>query len=875
MRKRLSAFLFCLCLLLSIASPVCAEEEISPEPIRYAILNKADFLAFAESCRLDSFSQNLEVVLKTDINLTGTDFAGIPIFCGTFRGNGYTIRGLNLTQSGSNLGLFRYLTETAVVQDLNVSGTVQPGGSKSTVGGIAGSNAGTIQNCSFTGTISGGECVGGIAGLNAISGLVENCTVNGQVFGTHFVGGLAGENKGILRSCENYASINGNAQQNTISLSDITISSITDSESAGTVTDIGGIAGKSTGVIRSCANFADVGYQQMGYNVGGIAGTQGGSVLDCENHGQIHGRKDVGGIVGHMEPTALIRFEEDALQILQKQLDGLSGTVTATAANVQSTGDQMATQVGTLIGQVADAQTAVESLIPDEENPEFPDEDAVQAAQNAISGSISDMTMTLRGMQETTYSSIGALSNNLHSMQNQLNAMRNTLGNVTDTLGGSIKDVSDLDTEEDLTGKVSGCINYGSILADWNAGGIAGSVGMENDLDMEEDWSILGDNSLNFESELRAVLLNCVNQATITCKKENAGGIVGDQAMGLVKECMNVGDLDASGTEYAGGIAGKSLGYIRSSYAKGRITAGQYVGGIAGEGRVVTDCYSVSEISDASEYQGAILGKIQEELDIDEDPISGNYYFSPGQDLGGIDGISYAGQAQALNRDAFLALEGLPDSFRRVHVHFLYPNGNELCLEVPLGEAFSMSRVPTLPSKAGSETSWKGLNEEDLETVLFDVTYEVDYAEKKTVLQTGSEGEAPKLLLQGLFTEDAVLQMEACQEAIALEEGETLLEAWNFTVSGAEEVTGMRLRLSGGVEAKAVKLLLLGQDGLWRQELGTADGSYLTVPINKDISAVAIVRMPSYKELILLVAAGLAVVVLAGSWFNRKEKRTK
>ena len=130
MRNRIITALLCLCLLLSAALPAAAQEQ-EPEITRLSISTVQRFLSFAEKCRLDSYSRNLVVSLETDLDLTDVEFQGIPIFCGTFEGNGHTISGLRLSGDGSAQGLFRHLTETALVRDLKVQGDVAPGGSRS------------------------------------------------------------------------------------------------------------------------------------------------------------------------------------------------------------------------------------------------------------------------------------------------------------------------------------------------------------------------------------------------------------------------------------------------------------------------------------------------------------------------------------------------------------------------------------------------------------------------------------------------------------------------------------------------------------------------------------------------------------------------
>ena len=115
--KRISALLLCLLLVLSLPVTALAEEAkdtdeaaAAEEGTTLRILRQKQFLDFAENCRLDSYSRNLSVVLLADIDLTGVDFAGIPIFCGNFDGNGHTVSGLSITRDGSNMGLSAMLT---------------------------------------------------------------------------------------------------------------------------------------------------------------------------------------------------------------------------------------------------------------------------------------------------------------------------------------------------------------------------------------------------------------------------------------------------------------------------------------------------------------------------------------------------------------------------------------------------------------------------------------------------------------------------------------------------------------------------------------------------------------------------------------------
>ena len=74
--KRASALI--LCLLLCACLPLTALAEEAGDTGRVLrIYRKQQFLELAESCRLDSYSQNLTVVLMSDIDLKEADFGGI------------------------------------------------------------------------------------------------------------------------------------------------------------------------------------------------------------------------------------------------------------------------------------------------------------------------------------------------------------------------------------------------------------------------------------------------------------------------------------------------------------------------------------------------------------------------------------------------------------------------------------------------------------------------------------------------------------------------------------------------------------------------------------------------------------------------------
>lgn len=326
-----------------------------------------ELTAFAENCTLDTWSVGKIFVLDTDIDLSGTDFSSIPTFGGTFFGQGHTISGLSLTGGSNHKALFRYIQESGEVSQLSVSGIANADGSHSGLALLAGMNYGMIDNCHVSGTVNGVEKTGCVAGINGATGVISNCSASGMVTGDHLIGGIAGENLGTISGCQNYCNINTVAEDNHIDLASIDIdAALTDlltTENAASVTDIGGITGSNSGSLRACVNNGPVGYQHVGYNIGGIAGSQSGFIEGCVNYGLLNGRKDIGGIVGQMEPSSLLKFDEDTLAKLNEEFNTLHDLLTKLDQDCGGSSSALTGQVGQLLNSVENAQAAVDHIL--------------------------------------------------------------------------------------------------------------------------------------------------------------------------------------------------------------------------------------------------------------------------------------------------------------------------------------------------------------------------------------------------------------------------------------------------------------------------------------------------------------------------------
>ena len=139
--------------------------------------------------------------LGKDITIT-TPYSSA--FSGTFDGKGHTV-----TLDGTTNGVFVSTAASATIQNLAVKGTVS-GGEK--IAGVVGMNAGTIQNCKNAADItSNSRYVGGIAGQN--NGTIQSCYNIGRITSSRTrpvkLGGITGsvETAAIVKNCYNVGNI--------------------------------------------------------------------------------------------------------------------------------------------------------------------------------------------------------------------------------------------------------------------------------------------------------------------------------------------------------------------------------------------------------------------------------------------------------------------------------------------------------------------------------------------------------------------------------------------------------------------------------------------------------------------------------------------
>ena len=357
MRRSKTVFsVLCICLILFQCIPFFAFAE--DETVK--ISSAEDFRKFAKNCLTDSWSHNKTVILTQDIDLSEDNYTPVPTFGGVFDGQGFTISGINLSESGSVRGLFRYIEGGATVKNLNVKGNLFPMGTKSYIGGLAGENNGNIINCTFDGNVKGTASVGGIAGIN--QGMISNCAVYGEIYGEHYAGGISGKNLGSIILCKNFAKVNTYTEVVKLNIDNINTDKLLSLENTLDITDIGGIAGFSSGIIQSSENSGSIGYEHVGYNIGGICGRHTGYINGCTNSGTVNGRKDVGGICGQSEPYTILQYSKTSLERLGGELDSLDGIIDRAINNSKNSKVLISESLSAAKKYIRDAKDSVSKI---------------------------------------------------------------------------------------------------------------------------------------------------------------------------------------------------------------------------------------------------------------------------------------------------------------------------------------------------------------------------------------------------------------------------------------------------------------------------------------------------------------------------------
>ncbi len=927
-----------LCLSLTLSSSSAFAEGINDENDNYiefpnvasdwtrvSISTAEDLVNLSESLGLDTASEKLYVTLENDISLEGVKFSPIPYFAGIFNGNSYTISGLSCKDENEPVGLFATVGAGALIENLYVSGNLQPTDSCSYIGGIAGRNNGIIYNCSFSGVVTGDDYVGGLVGLNGLNGLIVSSDSSGAVRGSSMVGGIAGVNNGKIIDSVNLSLINTESSDSGIDITDLDIdlaldiSKLTTQDTNSMPTDIGGIAGYSSGVILNCINSREIGYAHTGYNVGGIAGRSSGYIKGCTNESNVTGRKDIGGIVGQMEPYIQETVSESQLKILSTQLEEMQNLMSKTRSDASATTSQISNRVSKITDSVSDAQgnafdLSDELTVDSLENVTEDDvKDAVsklndeitedvtnaynetktkientdkETVKTELKDSLSELNTQIDLLNKEAKGYSNTLDADLRAINAKYNEMQDTIDNLANT-DLSIEDTSSVDPDLITLGAVRNCENNAYIEGDLNAGGIAGTMGEESSVDPEDEISLEIDLETYKTYEYKAVLDACINRGKVYTKRNYCGGIVGRAEVGYLRDCESYGLVTAEGN-YAGGIAASAQITIKSCLSKTTVSAAKYAGGVLGigvnegtnaAGSVVADCRALVKIADANKFYGAIASTPDGEYD-------NNIFVS--DTLLGLGSYSVDGKAYAVDYDTLVAGIENAEEFSTLTLTFMAEDTVLKTVKFQYGESFGEDVYPAIPSKKDCFAKW---DVTDLSNLTTDTKVNAVYT--PYVASLASENvrstERPIFYVEGNFSDTDVLTIsESNTNAYEVEKENTnglinlffdrvLEEQWLITIPDDGLESHVLRYLPSTISSKTPDVYVHGESG-WKNAELTEIGSYYAFDVDGSKVEIAVVAVtPLYGTfatfaVILLVIIFAVVVTLRRASSRKKQK---
>ena len=425
-----------------------------------------------------------------------------------------------------------------------------------------------------------------------------------------------------------------------------------------------------------------------------------------------------------------------------------------------------------------------------------------------------------------------------------------------------IEDVSEEELSSTTDGKVYNCDNYGKVDGDVNVGGVAGTMDIEYDFDPESDSNVIKDSTLTAKYFTKCVLLDSKNYGDATSRKDCAGAICGYADLGVISGCEGYGTAESTAGDYVGGVVGQSKGSVRNSFAKSELTGRNYIGGIAGYGMNVSGCNTLVNLNGSGNCVGTIAGEI------DPDGSASDNYFVHETEAG-IDGISYAGKAEGMSYEAFMARDGIPAEFSSFAVTFTANGEVVKTITFAYGGSIDESQIPDCPTVEGNYGTWP---EYDYSHLTFDLEVKAEYTAVSTVVAGdlyADNSRTPIVLAEGAFdpaTDVHITSAEA--DGPTLRGNQKLymkynVEILNDTVEDDTDNT-VSLRVYAP-DTGASYTVYTYQNGTWASTSSSRDGSYLvfkTMDRDLQFAVVKAHHGPLFYILIVLIVLAVIVAVL-------------
>ena len=485
---------------------------------------------------------------------------------GTIQGG--TVGSCDITFAGESIGAVTAINNAGATINnvtLDRNANIAFHGPATNVGGIAGKNAGTIGNCNVSspalkldGLTARADSIslGGAAGVNMQDATISETTVTLNITDNlnkyKNLGGVAGENAGdgTLLKC---------TYQGALGKADTAANDNITTGAANVLDTVGGIVGLNNGKVEECS------VPKITLQVMGASG-----LSDSQTYAEkLKSASSVGGIAGRNNSTitsCYVATAKDSGSIITARYGFVGGVAGANNGSISSSGSG-AEKVTALVSQVGEWFT---------------------------DGKTNDMITTLKGTAYNSLKGVDTVSLNNNNVYTATGLAKNDLlvglRGTTATNGKS-------------SGYLGGVVGFNTVngtitraaTGKWFVYG-------DNTTDESKIGGMIGMNEATGEVKL---LVNCaaVRRFTRTDSKNDddtthrnkaniayVGGVIGVQQntaddKWVISECVNLGTVFDSGSNYIGGIIAswlKNGGTIEKSFNFGSLSTNTNCGGGSG-----------------------------------------------------------------------------------------------------------------------------------------------------------------------------------------------------------------------------------------------------------------------------------------------------
>ena len=601
----------------------------------YYITTKDDLIALSNFLKNGEDTTGVKFILNNDIDMSGVNFAPIGntsnSFKGDFYGNGHSIDNLTINSYDDNTaGLFGFI-EGGHIQDLSVTNATVAGNKyvgilagyidedttiENTyttgnvtdgwdVGGLVGTNYGTITSSYSTATVEGRGSVGGLVGDNNSTGVIKKSYATGNVLNGVNAGGLVGFNSSVIET--SYAT--GNAQSSLYA---------------------GGFVGVNQGTIT---NSYSTGIALDGTYLGGFVGymekgTISGSVYNSSTKLNASGRRTANNVTGlaynemwDKEKMESLGFTADKGWLYADKLTPYLNS------NVSFTNG----------GKVYVSQ--VDSFVSGEVFYIATKDDLNKLAQLVNNGALTiGVTFVLENDIDMSGVNFTPIGNSTNQFQGNFSGNGYTISNL---------EISSTNSSVGLFGYTSGAVIRDVSLEDVNISGtnnVGALVGIATN-----------------ETEI----INSYSTGTVIGTRSQIGGLIGELQNSDASYIYSSAEVRGSGN--VGGLIGcmtstsKNI-TLENSFATGNVIAsGTSVGGLVGAlsswngssiksySATIKNSYATGNVSSSSENVGGLVGFIERGVSHTLDTVYSTGNVSGSSKVGALVGANNSTSAKFTN----------------------------------------------------------------------------------------------------------------------------------------------------------------------------------------------------------------------------------